>query len=201
MKSFERGKYVIIPVAAAALAATAFFGLRDKSSEKTDSVTPTTLGSDAFHGPKLPETPTTLSLYTPAPNFKTDGSIVKKNGKYCQAFEFQVKPDELNQLHNFHQADGVRDDYDVDLYQFASTGKIALRIDYFNEETDHRIEEYIYPYNPSLYDTEVPENAHTKISEHGGTAEFFATEPAYGQFQLAAEFCGPVKEPATAEHV
>ncbi len=60
MKLLERGKYIVIPFAAAALGAAALFGLKSGSSEKTHSTTPTTLGSDAFAGSELAETSTTL---------------------------------------------------------------------------------------------------------------------------------------------
>ncbi len=60
MNLLERGKYIVIPIAAAGLGAAALFGLKSNDSEKTHSTTPTTLGSDAFIGPKLSETSTTL---------------------------------------------------------------------------------------------------------------------------------------------
>lgn len=177
---------------AASLAVGLFFG-RDDPQEKTHSTTPTTLGSDAFIGPLLPKTTTTQLANTLLPAPKRDTKTVYKNGQYCESYTVQIQPDELRTMYNYHQDNGVRDTYDVDIYQDATRGDIAIRVGYLDEPADTFKTINLYTYNPSFSGPEIPPSAHAKISEHGGTAEFVATEPSYGRFMLDAEFCGPVE--------
>lgn len=191
MSNFERGKFIIIPAAVAAFATAAFFGLKTNGAEKTHTTTPTALGSDAFIGPVIPEITNTQPVDTLPPPPKRDTKTVYKNGEYCESYTVQIQPDELRTMPNYHQDNGFRDTYDVDLYQDASRGDIAIRVGYLDEPVETFKTINLYPYNPLFSGPEIPTSAHAKISEHGGTAEFVATEPSYGRFMLAAEFCGP----------